>query len=73
MRFARRNVGKLVGKRPDEEKEILEFFKEIFSANFNYFSGKIFSRLSKYYRAEERKFCVLEKLLFDEIPEEEGT
>ena len=57
---------------PIGPKEILEFFKDIFSANFNYFLGKSFSRLSVDYRVEERKFCVLEKLLFYEIPEEEG-
>ena len=34
-----RNGGTLVGTRFDREKEILGFFKEIFLANFNRFSG----------------------------------
>ena len=69
----RRNGRTLVGTRPDREKEILGFFKEIFLANFNHFSG-IFRRLSRDYMAkqEERKFCVLEKMLFYEFLEEDG-
>ena len=34
-----RNDGTLVGMRPDREKEILGFFKDIFIAKLNHFSG----------------------------------
>ena len=72
--FGHRNTGKLVGKRPDREKEILGFFKEIFLENFNCFLGEFsadcqwITGLNK----RERKFGALAKLLFYKFPEEEG-
>ena len=70
---SRRNGETLVGIRPNREKEILGFFKEIFSANFNRFSGK-FSADCKWITGlnTKRENCVLAKLLFYEFPEEEG-
>ena len=58
-------------KRPDEEKETLGFLKWNFSQQIPT-SLPYFSRLSVDYKAEERKFCVLAKLLFYEFLEEEG-
>ena len=45
-----------------------------FLSSFQLFFSGFFSRLSADYKAEqeERKFCVLAKLLFYEFPEEEG-
>ena len=64
---------KLLGKGPIGPKAILDFSQYIFLSKFQLFSAD-FSRLSVDYRIEqeERKFCVLAKLLFYKFPEEEG-